>query len=899
MLDKGPYKANQIEGEILDFWLKNNFYKPEYNPKQEKIVSTNEMKKDKRPCFCIICPPPNAYDRPHLGNVSGYAYQDLLGRYWRMHGHKVLLFPGKDHAGIQGEIVVLRDHFKPQGLSKKNLTREQFYQKTYQFFEKNMTIALKDEQRIGLSADYDRNVFTLHPTIVKTILETFVRLHQDKQIYKGVRIVNWCPSCLTALADIDTEKKDHTGKLYYIKYPVLGEKQHVWRLSFYDQKTLAAMISGQKTIETRALNPEEKPDRYFGDIKSGDIIVAVDKNNHQQTHLFKVTKTSIFKDLTHLWNEGDLDKISSGSTPKTRKELEHNYNKLAPDYAKKANKNGLIALSIAPLNASKDFKHYLTVATTRPETMLGDTAVVVNPKDKRYKKLVGRQVLLPLTNRAIPIITSPMVDLELGTGVLKLTPAHAPEDYEIMLNWNNDHPKNKLGYVNVIDKKAKMVGPIGQFFGLDVDKARQEVVNSLDKLGLFTKSEDQEQRLAVCERCKTVIEPQMSSQWFIRVAKIKAKAVEVVQKGKVKIHPQYMSKKYFHWMENLRDWPISRSLWWGYRVPTWYKGAIKETIDDSGQIAETIANQPVKDLEDAIKKGLAKISLKSPGKGWIQDDNVFDTWFSSGQWPYATLMKEDLMDTFYPTQVMETGYDILPFWVSRMIMLGLYRTKQVPFTDVYLHGMINAPDGQKMSKSKHNVVNMDDVVEKYGADVLRLFYIVGNKAGANYRIDFTKIEGYHRFLNKIWNATRFIFNNLEDIPPNFANLKKSQLKLTSKDKQLLQSTNKLMDRTEKMVKSFRFGIVAVDIQQQFWHDFCDIYLEEVKERLYTKDKNGKPKDYDKESRLAAQWTLYQTLRTYLHILHPYIPFITEKIWQEFPKTKNDKKSLMYSQWSRV
>ncbi len=846
MLPKGPYKPNETELEVLDFWLTNKFYKPEYDPDKDTIVSFEEMLKDTRPTFCIINPPPNAYGRPHLGNVSGYAYQDLLLRYYRMKGYKVYGQPGKDHAGIQGEIVVLREYFRKQGKSKANMTRDEFYKETYEYFMKIKEQAKKDEQRIGLSSDFDRDVFTLDPDIVNIVLDTFIKLYQEGHVYKGVRIVNWCPSCKTALADIDTENKERTTKFVYIKYPLMPQNQKVIiaKINKKDFEKLQQASSKAQinidSLELLNLNTTLGNNK----INKNDILVleSNDKNNHRARIIKLVDKTE--------------DKT-------------------------------LYLTDYKPTQ-------FITVATTRPETMLGDTAVVVNPTDKRYKDLIGKKVLLPLVWREIPIISDPIVDKELGTGALKLTPSHAYEDYEIMQRWNKEHPDQKIDYINVIDKNAKMVGPVGKYYGLSTEEAKEQVIKDLQKLGLVEKIEEKEQLVQVCERCKTVIEPQISSQWFIKVDEIKKPAIEVVEKGKIKIHPKNMTKVYLDWMYNLRDWPISRSLWWGYRFPVWYKGKVEEKIDDNGKVITYINGVPVKDFKEAEQKGLAKISKQSPGKGWIQSEYVFDTWFSSGQWPFATLMKFGLFDKFYPTQVMETGYDILKFWVSRMIMLGLFRTGKIPFEHVYLHGLIKSFDGQKMSKSKGNVVYPYELIEKYGADVLRLFYIVGNKAGANYQITNDKLEGNKRFLNKLWNASKFVLFNLEDAKDKLPNLNPDNLKLTKEDKKMIKEVDKIVTKTKNYIENFKFGLVAVDLRQHFWEVFCDWYLETVKTRLYTKDKQGNPIDYDKDNRLAAQYTLYYTLKQYLKILHPYIPFITERIWWEMPKAKDEHKSLMYN-----
>ena len=1098
MAIKGAYVPQKWEPEILQYWLKNKFYKPEYDPKTGKLLTLDELKKDKTPTYCIIMPPPNAYGIPHMGNVSSYAYEDLYLRFYRMHGYKAYGQPGKDHAGIQGEIVVLREYFKPQGKGKHNMSREEFYKETYKFFTKNMKEATKIEQRIGISADFDRNVFTLDPDIVKIVLTTFKKLWDDGLVYKGVRIVNWCPSCKTALADIDTEKKERQSIFAYIKYPLLPANTKVWNLSFYKKEIINALKKGTKTIETRALNPEE-PHSFFGEIKEGDIIVAVDKSkdSHQGRTPFLVKRVAIYKNIKELYKNEDITKISSDGKKKSLEEFSKMYESLAPGYLNKINKNGIIAIEVEryspriklnivfatsnqdkqrhlasyfrdygiklllpkahpksleengitfeenakikalaysklypqkiviatdagltvpflkdkwnPLytrrfvgdnksdlarakkflelledakggqravdwnegvavayngkllfsktyvrkqagivmeNIPSDFKetgywaayiirypnsnyrwidkidksnqkswaaqftndlleilykhrflNFITVATTRPETMLGDTAVVVNPTDKRYKKLIGRKVLLPLVWREIPIISDPRVEKDLGTGALKLTPAHAYEDYEIMLTWNNEHkhePQKQVDYINVINKNAQMVGPVGKYYGLTTEQAKQQVLDDLKTFGLLEKIEEKQQFVQVCERCKTVIEPQMSSQWFIKINALKKPAIDVVKQGKIKIHPQNMIKKYMHWMNNLRDWPISRSLWWGYRFPVWYKGKLEETINENGKIITKIGNVEVKDIQDAVKKGLAKVSLEKPeGEEWVQDKNVFDTWFSSGQWPFATLMKYNLMDKFYPTNLMETGYDILEFWVSRMIMLGLYRTGEIPFKDVYLHGLILAEDGQKMSKSKGNVIDPRDVFNEYGADALRLAYLTGAKAGAGTAIGKNKLEGNKRFLNKLWNIAKFVQLNIKDVKNEIATWDKNSIKLQPEDEKMLQEVTNIKQTLEKGIKEFKFGPAIIDLRNSVWHVFADEYIEQVKPRLYNADSINSNR---LESKKAAQFVLYTTLREYLKMLHPIIPFITERLWREFPRKPGEHESIMFNLW---
>lgn len=745
-LPKGAYDPLATEESILKFWKEGKFNKPEYHAKKglQKEID------DEREPFCIICPPPNANDRPHLGNLSGYCYQDLMGRFHRMQGKKTLLLPGKDHAGIQSEVVFEREVLEKKDKTKLDLGREEFYKQCYDFCINNAKQARADERRVGLSADFDRDIFTLDPDIVDIILETFVKLYKDSQAYKGIRITNWCPKCKTALADVDCERKERKSNLTYIKYAI------------------------------------------------------------------------------------------------------------------------------------KDSEESITIATTRPETMLADTAVAVNPKDDRYKDLIGKNAVLPLLDRKIPIISDPMVEKDFGTGALKITPAHAPEDYDIMLRWNNNNPDKKIDYINTIWKDGKLYGPVGKYKNMTVNQARKAVIKDLQEKNLIVETEQINQNVSICERCKSIIEPIMSSQWYISMDKIKQPAIKAVKDKTIKIHPDYMKKKYFQWMENLRDWPISRSLWWGYQIPAWYKGEIKEKVNERGKVIETVGGKKL----DLSNKEQIRVQLESPGEEWVQDKDVFDTWFSSGQWPYATLKKEKLMGHFYPTNVMETGYDILEWWVSRMIMLGIYTTEEVPFRHVYLHGMLKAPDGNKMSKSKGNVISMDDVVLEHGADTLRLFFYVAGKAGSFYRFDWDRIKFNRNFLNKLWNASKFTMMNLKT--ENIYSLEKGKLNFTKKDKNMLNHIRKISKKVTENINKYKFNLAIEDLIDSFWHTFCDEYLEYSKDFTYNDEKDS----------TAVEWVLWKSLKTYLELLHPFAPFITERIWQSLPKSKDEPESIMYASWPK-
>ncbi len=941
-LPQGPYNPKESEAEMLKFWLDNKFYKPEYNPKTDKVETTEEMKADARKPWALICPPPNAYARPHIGNISGYAYQDAMARYARMNGKKVLVLPGKDHAGLEGEGVFVREVLEKQGRYKFDMKREDFYNEMMEFFEKNMDIALKDEREIGLSADFDRNTFTLDPDIVETVLDTFVEMYKAGMIYKGVRIVNWDPKARSVIADNQCEREEREGTLYYIKYPIV------------------------------------------------------------------------------------------------------------------------------------DSSEFITVATTRPETMFGDTAVAFNPDDKRYKNLIGKKVRIPLTDIEIPIITSFRVLTDFGTGALKITPAHAQDDYQIMMEWNSQNPDNKISYRNVIGQDLKLTGAVpAKYKGRKYKEALPEIIEDLKQAGNYVKEEKIKQNILISERTKAIVEPVISSQWYLKYDKedhnIKEAAMKMVQNGEVKIHPENMVQKFNHWMENLRDWAISRSLWWGYRLPVWYAGQISEEIDENGQVKEfieingkkeeldysnpdhlrvqklspdinsinlilipgkhgyahkelyptiktkfkntleirvnNIDSPSTNDYIEALKKiefnqkdivlahslgcraiiryildnklKLKHLILLAPGarlegrkdgkdskylylitsikdynklsnlvekitviysdddplaskedfekfilllgdkaegileqgkghyceeKGtsdskildsilapysseltnsiWHQDDNVLDTWFSSGQWVYAILSKYNLMDTFFPTNVLVSASDILENWDSRMMMFTYFKHKNIPFKNLFLTGLVLGKDGQKMSKSRGNIVDIDRVKDIFGTDSLRMAYFYQNSAGGSYVISDDKLKNFKQFNNKLWNASKFVLMNTE-------NLKEFEgdESISKWSNELLQYIADLKIKITENIENYEFGYATETLYQEFWHTFCDKYIEESKVHLL-----------NQSERMEVQSTLLYTLKEFIKMLHPFIPFITEKIWQEVPKNNYDHKSLMYTTW---
>lgn len=725
-LEKKPYNPKEVEEKIYQIWEKSGYFNPDKLP----------LKRKTKP-FCIIMPPPNANGSLHVGHAVFVTLQDIMIRYQRMRGKKTLWLPGADHAGILTQVVFEKELAK-EGKTRFDLGREEFFKRTFEFSMKNKKIMENQLRKLGASCDWSREKFTLDPKISKIVLETFKKMHQDGLIYRGERIINWCPRCQTALSDLEVIHQPRQAKLYYIKYPIL-----------------------------------ENP------------------------------------------------------------------------------------------NAKIQMPNYILIATTRPETMLGDAAVAVNPKDERYKILVENKVKikLPLTERIIPLIADKNVDINFGTGAVKITPAHDMLDFEIS-------QKHKLEIFNVIGSDGKMTELAGKNYqGLNILECRQKILDDLKSLGLLEKEEDYLHNVAVCERCKTIVEPLISKQWFVKIKPLAKKAIEVVKKGKIKFVPSRFAKIYFHWMRNIKDWCISRQIWWGHQLPVWFCQTSKEKYF---------------------------ISLKKPKKCKIckmcqpiQSEDVLDTWFSSGQWPFTTLMttKKNDFKTFYPTSVMETGWDILFFWVARMIMLGLYATKKIPFQYVYLHGLVRDKDRQKMSKSKGNVIDPLAVVENYGADALRMSLVFGTGLGNDIIVSEEKVIGQRKFVNKIWQASRFVLMNVEK-NLDFKKIKK--VKFNKQDQWILNELSKTIKKMTNDIENFRFHQAAQEIYQFFWHKFCDKTIENVKNRIKENKKDAK----------AGKIVLLKVLATSLILLHPFLPFVTEAIYQKLP-IKNKKKCLMIENWPKI
>ena len=736
------YKHQDWEEKIYRRWKKVSIFKAD--------------PKSKKPPFCIIMPPPNANAPLHIGHAMFLTIEDIMARFARMRGKEVLLLPGADHAGILTQ-VVFEKKLEKEGKSRHALKRNKFYRQCLKFTLDNKKEMFKQTEKMGVSCDWSREKFTLDKKISKQVFKTFVRLYKDKLVYRGERMINWCPRCATTLSDLEVEHFEEKSKIYFIKYPLVSKSN----------------ITG--------------------------------------------------------------------------------------------------------------FTRFLVVATTRPETMLGDSAIAVHPKDGRYKEFIGKTVLLPIANRKIPVIADKEIDPEFGTGVVKVTPAHDPIDWRI-------GQRHQLESINVIGFDNKMTSLAGkEFAGMPVGKAREKVVKLLQKKDTILKEKTHFHSIGRCERCKTIVEPKISKQWFIKVRPLANEAIKAVKKRKIRIIPEKKFKKNFlKWMKGLHDWCVSRQIWWGHRIPVWYCGT--KGLSD---LQMNMLTPEAKSQKPEARKGCGHIivALSKPKKcpkcgktRFVQDPDTFDTWFSSAQWPYTTLGYPNGKDykTFYPTSVMETGYEILPIWVARMMMLGIYRTGKVPFKKVFLHGLVRDAFGQKMSKSLGNVVNPLDAIEKYGADALRLALITGSAAGNDISIGEDKIKGYRNFSNKLWNIGRFIDIQLKHIPnPPFYS---SKIKgITSEDTKIIKSLNLLIKKTTNNLNNYYFSEASQDIYQFIWHELADVYIENIKERLQKNDK-------------AALSVLRHVFLKCLKLLHPFAPFVTEVLWSQIPRKK--KELLVESSWPK-
>jgi valyl-tRNA synthetase len=689
------YEPGPVEKERYKFWMDGGYFKPKIDPK-------------KKP-FTIIMPPPNVTGELHVGHALTAALEDIMTRWHRMLGDPSLWLPGVDHAGIATQVVVEKELAK-EGLDRHQIGREKFEERVWLWADKSRSAITIQHERLGASCDWSRERFTLDEGPVKAVKTAFVRLYNKGLIYRGERIINWCPRCRTALSDLEVQSKDLTSNMWHMKYPY------------------------------------------------------------------------------------------------------------------------------------EDGSGYITVATTRPETYLGDAAVAVNPEDGRYTKLIGKKVVLPFINRAIPIIADEAIDKEFGTGMVKVTPAHDPVDFEIS-------ERHSLPVIHILNPDATMNANAGPYAGLDRFEARKKVVEDFEKAGLMEKIEPYSHAIPHCFRCSTVIEPEVSKQWFVKIAPLAAPAIEAVKNGRIKIIPERFNKIYLNWMENIRDWCISRQLWWGHRIPVWYCQACGEMIVST--------DTPYK-------------CTKCTSSDLVQDPDVLDTWFSSGLWPHSTLGWPDRTQDFkyfYPTSVMETGYDILFFWVARMIMMGIEDTGDVPFRVVYLHGLIRDEKGEKMSKMKGNVLNPLTAIDLYGCDALRFALTTGTAPGNDLNMGEHRLEAGRNFANKIWNAGRFVLTSLEKEPVSKQALEKvakNKLKETE-DRWIVSRLNGLIKEVDKLMLDFQLGEAESDIHDFLWGEFCDWYIEICKQRL-GKENSPMP-------------VLVYMLETSLRLLHPFMPFITEELWQ--------------------
>ncbi len=701
------YNPSEIEGRLYQKWLDNKYFHAQVN-------------KDKKP-FTIVMPPPNITGQLHMGHALDNTLQDILIRFKRMQGYEALWVPGTDHASIATEAKIV-EAMRKEGITKEEIGRDEFLKRAWDWKAEYGGRIVSQLKKIGSSADWDRERFTMDEGCSKAVKEVFVNLYNKGQIYKGERIINWCPKCLTSISDAEVEYEDQAGHFWHLRYP-----------------------------------------------------------------------------------------LSDGSG-------------------------------------------YIQMATTRPETMLGDTAVAVNPNDDRYKDMVGKTVILPIVHREIPIIADEYVEMEFGTGVVKITPAHDPNDFEVGLRHN-------LPVINVMTEDAKIVDDYPKYAGMDRYEAREAIVKDLEAEGALVKIEDYSHNVGTCYRCHTTVEPRVSKQWFVKMKELAAPAIEAVKKGDTKFVPEHFDKTYFHWLEGIKDWCISRQLWWGHRIPAFY-------CDCCGEMVVTKEDSAV---------------CPKCGKPMRQDPDTLDTWFSSALWPFSTLgwpEKTPELEYFYPTDVLVTGYDIIFFWVVRMMFSGLEHMGEVPFKNVLIHGLVRDSQGRKMSKSLGNGIDPLEVIDKYGADALRLTLVTGNAPGNDMRFYWERVEASRNFANKVWNASRFIMMNLDKAEDKKVSLDE----LTPADKWILSKLNTLAKDVTENMENFDLGVAVGKIYDFIWEEFCDWYIEMVKPRLYNDEDTTKA---------AALYTLKTVLIESLKLLHPYMPFITEEI---FCNLQDEEESIMISDW---
>ena len=702
------YNPSEIGDRLYKKWLDKKYFHA-------------EVDRSKKP-FTIVMPPPNITGQLHMGHALDNTLQDILIRFKRMQGYNALWQPGTDHASIATEVKVT-NKLREEGIDKEELGREGFLKRTWEWREEYGGRIVSQLKKLGSSADWDRERFTMDEGCSKAVQEVFIRLYEKGYIYQGSRIINWCPVCQTSISDAEVEYEDQAGHFWHINYPIVGT---------------------DKCIE---------------------------------------------------------------------------------------------------------------IATTRPETMLGDTAIAVHPDDERYKDLVGKMVLLPIVNKEIPIVADSYVDKEFGTGAVKITPAHDPNDFEV-------GKRHNLEEINILNDDGTINENGGKFEGMDRYEARKAIVKELEEGGYLVRIENHEHNVGTHDRCYTTVEPMVKKQWFVKMNEMAKPAIEAVKNGDLRFVPGHFDRTYLHWLENIRDWCISRQLWWGHRIPAYY-------CDDCGEIV--------------VAKETPSVCPKCGCTHFTQDEDTLDTWFSSALWPFSTLGwpdKTEDLDYFYPTNVLVTGYDIIFFWVIRMVFSGYEQTGKCPFSDVLIHGLVRDEQGRKMSKSLGNGIDPLEIIDQYGADALRLTLVTGNAPGNDMRYSEKKIIASRNFANKVWNASRFMLMNIEKADLSNVSLDD----LTPADKWILSKANSLVKEVTDNMENYDFGVAVSKLNDFIWEEFCDWYIEMVKPRLYNEEDTTKA---------AALFTLKKVLTISLKLLHPYMPFITEEI---FCSLQDEEESIMVSDW---
>ena len=709
------YNPAAIEDKLYQKWLDNKYFHAEVDRSKEP--------------FTIVIPPPNITGQLHMGHALDNTLQDILIRSKRMQGYNALWQPGTDHASIATEVKIL-EKMKEEGISKQDLGREGFLERAWEWKKEYGGRIISQLKKLGSSCDWDRERFTMDEGCNKAVEKVFVRLYDKGLIYKGSRIINWCPVCKTSISDAEVEYEDQAGHFWHINYPVVGSDEMV------------------------------------------------------------------------------------------------------------------------------------EIATTRPETMLGDTAVAVHPEDERYQHLIGKTVLLPIVNKEIPVVADEYVDKEFGTGVVKITPAHDPNDFEV-------GKRHNLEQINIMNDDATINELGGKYAGMDRYEARKAIVEELKEMGLLVKIEDHNHNVGTHDRCKTTVEPLIKPQWFVKMEELAQPAIEALKNESLKFVPERFDKTYLHWLENIRDWCISRQLWWGHRIPAYY-------CEDCGEIIV------------ARKADAPTVCPKCGSTHLTQDEDTLDTWFSSALWPFSTLGwpdKTEDLDYFYPTNVLVTGYDIIFFWVIRMVFSGLEQMGEVPFDTVLIHGLVRDSQGRKMSKSLGNGIDPLEIIEKYGADALRFTLVTGNAPGNDMRFYWERVEASRNFANKVWNASRFMLMNFEQAEEAGISIDNVTLDdLTQADKWILSKANTLAKEVTANMDNYDLGIAVQKLNDFIWEEFCDWYIEMVKPRLYNNED---------QTKAAALWTLKTVLIQSLKLLHPYMPFITEEI---FCNVQQEEESIMISSW---